>query len=349
MVLNQLDVKGTYSSILANIGTLSTVKVPPSNFITPPIIPPSGRSVPDLHQAYLNTLSANFTPSEVNVLINTFNGQNTNWHTPTTKPPTPLTLTQEQQDKINFYDALNTYFGTMPTLTNLERDWEDLKQWPATFPHETLKDVKDKHDEEKKPSDYDAVKNNLNTWTLTFPSLDASAVKTEYDKPKEIHTDYDAIKKTLKDWTDIFGTETAQQIKDKLDAKPAPSGGRVLTVDEEEAIREYKATKTRLDNAIKNLTSEQTKVAKLQEENANLKAQIGTPAENIIEQELRKVLIAEDWNFTSLLKSLENFLTWRDSQDKDRRKAVYRYWTTINKNIDYLRMRISDRMIEYGE
>lgn len=233
-------------------------------------------------------------------------------------------------------------------------------------------------EEQDKLTGFDTIKDDLDKWTSLFPSpLTPAQVKTKYDEPKGkiLTTEETTAIKEYPKWTDKFGTKTPDEVwkkydepkgagitkeqQDKLDNFDTVKAERDLWTTafpntntkfkkSPQGIRsDYDNLETRLSTAIANLATEQGKNKKLQEDNDRLRGQVGTPAENIIEQELRQVIISEDWNYSYLVKSLENFLTWRDSQSKERRLAVYKYWNTIKKNIDWLRERLNGALLEY--
>ena len=233
-------------------------------------------------------------------------------------------------------------------------------------------------EEQDKLTGFDTIKDDLDKWTNLFPlPLTPEQVKVKFDEPKGktlTAEETTAIKEYPK-WIDKFGTKTPDDVWKKYD-EPKGAG---ITKEQQDKIDNFDTVKaerdlwttafpntnakfkkspqgirsdydnleTRLSTAIANLATEQGKNKKLQEDNDRLRGQVGTPAENIIEQELRQVIISEDWNYSYLVKSLENFLTWRDSQSKERRLAVYKYWNTIKKNIDWLRERLNGALLEY--
>lgn len=262
----------------------------------------------------------------------------------------------------NILSGIRDPLKTKPILDELSKEIPDFNNKPIETLTNEQKRKLTRYDNlhfDKLTDDWEIVYNNLQNaknvldlWQLTFEGKTPQEISTELEalrnKPagtvltptqQEAINNYDKVKGALNTWTSIFGTKTPNEVFIKYNEPK----GEALTKEQRDKLNNYDAIKkgkdslqTRLDNAIKNLTAEQSKKKALSDEIDRLKEKVGNPLENIIVDKLKEVVISDEWNYPRLLETFKRFMDWRNSEDKEKRKIIYKYWKAINKNVKWL-------------
>ncbi|CFW93333.1 protein of unknown function [endosymbiont DhMRE of Dentiscutata heterogama] len=135
--------------------------------------------------------------------------------------------------------------------------------------------------------------------------------------------------KELKKWTEKFPDHTPEQL----------SRERHENKQNSRLLKEWtdKFAEKKPGEIEKELKNKEAEITILKSQVAELGGTAGTnPSERLIETKLREVVMAEDWNLGYLIQVLTKFLEWKEWGTSEQKRALAKYQSIINKNIDYL-------------